>query len=68
LVGEAARYLQCRRLERARQLLRNGLGMAAAAHEAGFADQSHFGRIFKRTFGITPSVWHRPEQLRTIIL
>lgn len=62
------RYLQCRRLERARQLLRNGLGMAAAAHEAGFADQSHFGRIFKRTFGTTPSAWHRPEQLRTIIL
>jgi AraC-like DNA-binding protein len=62
------RYLQCRRLERARQLLRSGLGMAAAAHEAGFADQSHFGRIFKRTFGITPSAWHRPEQLRTIIL
>ncbi len=62
------RYLQCRRLERARQLLRNGLSMAAAAHEAGFADQSHFGRIFKRTFGITPSAWHRPEQLRTIIL
>jgi AraC-like DNA-binding protein len=62
------RYLQCRRLERARQLLRNGLGMAAAAHEAGFADQSHFGRIFRRTFGTTPSAWHRPEQLRTIIL
>jgi AraC-like DNA-binding protein len=62
------RYLQCRRLERAGQLLRNGLGMAAAAHEAGFADQSHFGRIFRRTFGTTPSTWHRADQLRTIIL
>lgn len=62
------RYLQCRRLERARQLLRSGLGMAAAAHEAGFADQSHFGRIFRRTFGTTPLAWHRREQPRTIIL
>ena len=53
------RYLQCRRLERARQLVRSGLGMAAAAHEAGFADQSHFGRVFKRTFGTTPLAWHR---------
>jgi AraC-like DNA-binding protein len=62
------RYLQCRRLDRARQLLRSGLGMAAAAHEAGFADQSHFGRVFRRTFGTTPLAWHRPEQPRTIIL
>lgn len=62
------RYLQCRRLERAGQLLRSGLGIAAAAHEAGFADQSHFGRIFRRTFGTTPSAWHRSGQPRTIIL
>ncbi|MEZ0244134.1 MAG: AraC family transcriptional regulator [Sphingomonas sp.] len=62
------RYLQCRRLERARQLLRSGLGMAAAAHEAGFADQSHFGRIFRGAFGTTPLTWRRAEQLRTIIL
>jgi len=62
------RYLQCRILERAKQLLRNGLGLAAAAHEAGFADQSHFGRIFRRTFGTTPLTWHGAAQQRTIIL
>ncbi len=62
------RYLQCRRLERAGQLLRSGLNMAAAAHEAGFADQSHFGRIFRSTFGITPVAWHRAAKPRTIIL
>lgn len=62
------RYLQCRRLELAGQLLRSGLGMAAAAHEAGFADQSHFGRVFRRTFGTTPLAWHRPGHPRTIIL
>ena len=62
------RYLQCRRLERAKQLLRSGVGLAAAAHEAGFADQSHFCRVFRRTFGTTPSIWHRHDQARTIIL
>lgn len=62
------RYLQCRRVQRATQLLRSGLGIAAAAHEAGFADQSHFGRVFKRTFGTTPLAWHRPGEPRTIIL
>lgn len=62
------RYLQCRRLERAGRLLRSGLGMAAAAHEAGFSDQSHFGRVFRRTFGTTPLAWHRSGQPRTIIL
>lgn len=62
------RYLQCRRLERATQLLRSGLGLAAAAHEAGFADQSHFGRVFRRTFGTTPMTWHRSGPPRTIIL
>lgn len=62
------RYLQCRRIERARQLLRSGLSLAAAAHEAGFADQSHFGRVFKRTLGTTPLAWRQAEQSRTIVL
>lgn len=62
------RYLQCRRLERARQLLRSGLGLAAAAYEAGFADQSHFGRVFRRTYGTTPLAWHQPGEPRTIVL
>ena len=42
------------RLERGRQLLRQGCGIAEAAARTGFADQSHFTRGFRRFFGVTP--------------
>jgi AraC-like DNA-binding protein len=43
-----------RRLNLGRQLLRKGESICAVAHEAGFSDQSHFGRAFLRHFGATP--------------
>ena len=42
------------RLNRARDLLRKGEPVAAAAVETGFADQSHLGRLFRGAFGVTP--------------
>jgi AraC-like DNA-binding protein len=42
------------KLNHARHMLRAGEAIAAAAAEAGFADQSHLGRCFRRTFGTTP--------------
>ncbi|MGO4715361.1 helix-turn-helix domain-containing protein [Bradyrhizobium sp. 2TAF24] len=42
------------RLNHARKLLRTGETIAAVAAETGFADQSHFGRGFRRAFGVTP--------------
>ena len=49
------------RLNRARALLRAGEGIAAAAAAAGFADQSHLGRCFRRVFGVTPGRYRAGE-------
>jgi AraC-like DNA-binding protein len=46
-----------RRLDLARRMIRRGLPLAEAALEAGFADQSHMSRMFKRTYGLTPAKW-----------
>ncbi|MDV5167401.1 AraC family transcriptional regulator [Photobacterium rosenbergii] len=42
------------RLRYARKLLKSGHSISDAAQEAGFHDQSHFHRHFKRAMGITP--------------
>jgi len=42
------------RLNRARELLRAGEDIAGVAAAAGFTDQSHLGRWFRRAFGVTP--------------
>jgi len=41
-------------LNLARGLLRTGAPIARVAAETGFSDQSHLGRCFHRTFGVTP--------------
>jgi AraC-like DNA-binding protein len=59
------RYLIFRRLDRAREMLSteagsaDGIeeGIAQVAYACGFADQSHFTRHFKKTFGMTPGAW-----------
>lgn len=50
-------YLVMRRLQRARQLLLQGVPLAEAAFDCGFADQSHFTRQFRRAYGVTPGRW-----------
>lgn len=62
------RYLQHRRIDLAKRLLREGATLADAAHGAGFADQSHFGRTFRKSVGLTPREWLRSDLFRTIIL
>lgn len=51
------RYLTQRRLDLARRRLAEGANLARVAFECGFADQSHFGRHFKKTYGLSPKAW-----------
>ena len=52
------RYLLMRRLERARQMMRDPrTPLAEIAVAAGFADQAHFTRQFRKAFGFTPGLW-----------
>jgi AraC-like DNA-binding protein len=47
------------RIERARSLLSGRQGLAAIAASAGFADQSHMTREFRRLVGVTPGRYRR---------
>lgn len=49
------RYLLGRRLDLARQRMRDDWSLADVAYEVGFADQAHFTRTFKAAFGLTPA-------------
>lgn len=42
------------RVDLGKKLLVDGLPISQAAAEAGFADQSHFSRVFKQYTGATP--------------
>jgi AraC family transcriptional regulator len=56
-VGDYVRKL---RLDFAsRQLATSSASLAAIALAAGFADQSHFTKAFRRASGMTPAEWRR---------
>jgi AraC-like DNA-binding protein len=50
-------YQRVLRVRAARRLLARGVSPATAAAEAGFADQPHLTRWFRRYYGITPAAY-----------
>jgi AraC-like DNA-binding protein len=57
-------YQRQLRVHAARELLSGGASPASAAAEAGFADQAHLTRWFRRYYGITPGTYRsalRPQ-------
>lgn len=47
-------YIQQKRMEKGRMYLRSGYGVASAALESGYFDQSHFHHRFLKMYGLTP--------------
>jgi AraC-like DNA-binding protein len=56
------RYLVGRRVDLARRLLLAGVPVARVAAEAGFHDQAHLTRHFRRLLGVTPGRYVRSAQ------
>jgi AraC family transcriptional regulator len=59
------RYLTERRIERARSLLvHTDLPLADVAVRCGFADQSHFTKLFRRSIGVSPGSFRRAARAK----
>jgi AraC-like DNA-binding protein len=57
------RWLRSYRVERGKDLLLNStLALGQIAYECGFADQSHFTRVFSTAVGTTPGAWRRARR------
>lgn len=50
-------WRQNARIQKARQLLRDGHAIADTAHELGFTDQSHFHRVFRAHVATSPGAY-----------
>jgi AraC-like DNA-binding protein len=48
-------YLRWKRLTAALRTSAQGASLTESAHMAGFADSAHLTRVFRATFGISPS-------------
>ena len=61
--NHSAAYQRRLRIRRACERLRDSsLSLAEIALDAGFTDQSHFTRVFKRLNGTTPAVFRREQR------
>lgn len=57
------RWLLLQRVLRAKDLLRNAeRSLAEIAGSCGFADQSHFTRVFTNVVGVSPGAWRKQVQ------
>jgi AraC family transcriptional regulator len=63
--GSMRKLVRERRIKFAcRQLLQSDSSLAEVAASAGFFDQSHFGKVFRETVGLTPAQFRRQSPRR----
>lgn len=53
------RWLMSYRIQRAKDMLVDGLPIAQIAAACGFSDQSHLSRVFLRETGVSPAQWRK---------
>ncbi len=53
------RYLQTIRINKAKELLEQGVSPIDAAMQTGFSDQSHFSNFFSMFIGLSPAAYRR---------
>ena len=51
-------------LMQAKRALQTGQSLAAIATSHGFYDQSHFNRVFKKTYGVTPGQYQKDNSVQ----
>jgi len=55
-------YLLQVRMENAAELLKKGVSVKEAAELCGYADPFNFSRMFKKTYGVSPSQWTKKQK------
>lgn len=50
-----AKYINYRRVERAKYLIKSGISVTEVADMTGFCDYGYFGKKFKKLTGNTPT-------------
>ncbi|PFM99769.1 AraC family transcriptional regulator [Bacillus cereus] len=56
-------YVINKRITKAKSLLRRGYSVTETCYAVGYNDLTHFGRIFKKVVGVSPSVFRQEEVL-----
>ena len=54
-----SQYILFKRIEKAKQLLKNNYTVAQTAKETGFSDPNYFSKVFKKEVGILASEYKR---------
>ena len=58
-------YMKTRRLERAAQLLRQGVRITDVSEQVGFTSSSYFAKCFKGRFGVLPKEFLNNNEIKT---
>ncbi len=54
-----AKYINLKRIEKAKELIKEGVSVTRVAEITGFCDYGYFGKVFKKVTGVTPGMFAR---------